>query len=191
MPRQSMAAAAKSNGCSYSSFNQMQVINEAPANIGQRGGGICYGLAVTWLESKLKGNSEGFLDNAKDIEGSSIFARSHLFWRNQDTAMWKQLTGLSYVENKKFDETKTFANWISGSFGMRYFLVHVRGHTMAACGSMFKGVEFFDPNAGIVSSRRSNNIAKCLSDYFATEKIKEAYEAHPQNRVILNVERFI
>jgi hypothetical protein len=205
MPRAAMSAAATANSCSYSSYSQVQEIAKMnniqagliPAAAG--GGGICYGLAVAWLERKLKGGSDKFLSDARDWK-SDVFPRSHLFWANQQNDMWKTLTGLSAAQNenggdkkKNFecpDETSDFVEWIGGSLKTRYFLVHTPGHCMAACGSKTGKLEFFDPNAGIVSSMIASRLVGCLNQYFGAAPMRTAYQTSPFNRVILKVEKF-
>lgn len=60
MPINAMTAAAAANGCTYTPFSQVQLsdrIGDALAPIAalEGGEGICFGLAVTWLEQKMKG----------------------------------------------------------------------------------------------------------------------------------------
>lgn len=165
----------------------------------QGGGGICYGLAVTWLESKLKGTSSAFLHNANQVMSSPIFARSNLIWTNQNNKkMWQDLTGLrpamdedGTAKEKMFDidEMSQFTSWLSSSVSSRYFLVHVPGHTMGACGSKMGKVEFFDPNGGIASSMHASRLAACLTKYFKADEVK-SYKTPVRNRLILTVEKY-
>lgn len=206
---QMMTEAAEQNNCSYKAFSQMVPVTAAGLAPDDGGGGICYGLAVVWLEEKLKANmksgtlgnktSATFLANANN-HGSQVFARSHLFFKNQLSGDWQEQTGLSPAKDeggtakrKVFNaayDLGEFCDWLCAALGDRYFLIHVRGHTMAAVGSSLGRIQFFDPNGGIVSTRFKSRMVGCLTTYFANDRIKESYRTVGTNRLDLAVEKF-
>ncbi len=192
-PSQILRLSARHNGCSsFIPFGQGSVIANTPTRITPQGGGrgICFGLSVAWLEAHLKNTSVNFTADAQNYLGSNVFSRAHLFWENQNSPMWLRLTGLKFIDNEEFDDMQEFTDFVNGSLRTRYCLVKVRKHAMAACGSLLGGITFFDPNAGIVHTSTSRNMARCLSEYFSDLQIKTMYQRVPQNRVILNVDRF-
>jgi hypothetical protein len=205
MPINAMTGAAAASRCTYTPFSQVQLLDligaaMSPIAADAGGSGICFGLAVAWLEQKIKGEQANFVAHTNAFQTSPIASRSHLFWRNQNDDMWKKLAGLSAAKDEEgsektrlFDMSEgaaEFTNWLAAARGTRYFMVGVPGHAMAAYGSRTGTVAFFDPNAGIVSSMSSSRLAACLSAYFAVEKIKNAYKRSPQNRVVLDAKKF-
>lgn len=183
-----MRAYATANGCTAEAFSQVAVIGTTTMKGNDWGiNGICYGLAVAWLEAIKNGKEGGFLDDTRTWTTSNAFARSHLIWRNQrSTGTWQKLVGLTpAVDSDGAEKSKTFpltdqgmlefAHWLSGSGGTRYFLVHVAGHSMAAAGSALGKLKFFDPNGGVVSATWSSSMAAFLKAYFNNEKIYGAY----------------
>jgi hypothetical protein len=205
MPINAMTAAAAASGCTYTPFSQGRLLERigdalAPIADDDGGNGICFGLAVAWLEQKIKGEQANFVAHTNAFQNSPIASRSHLFWRNQNDDMWKTLAGLSAAKDDEgSDKTRNFTmdedaaaftSWLAAARRTRYFMVGVPKHAMAAYGSKMGTVAFFDPNAGIVSSMSSSRLAACLSAYFAVDKIKNAYKRSPQNRVILDVKKF-
>ncbi|NEX64814.1 YopT-type cysteine protease domain-containing protein [Noviherbaspirillum galbum] len=191
--------AAFQNNCNFSAYGQMDAINAHGVGRDEGGGGICYGLSVVWLESKMKGTSSAFLHDANQVMSSPVFARSNLIWKNQrNKKMWQELTGLRPAMDKngaekqrtfELEEMAAFTAWLSSSAGSRYFLVHVPGHTMGACGSKMGKVEFFDPNGGIASSMHASRLAACLTKYFQADEVK-SYKTPVRNKLILTVEKY-
>ena len=204
-----MTEAARASNCDHKAFSQMLPVRASGLAADNGGGGICYGLSVVWLEEKFKKAmtshnlgkkaSAPFLADAAD-HGSKVFARSHLFFTNQLSTDWHAQTGLTPAKDESGtpksrsfgvpDELGKFADWLCAAAGERYFLVHVRGHTMAAVGSRVGRLQFFDPNGGIVSTRFKSRLVTCLTTYFANQKIKEAYREVGTNRLRLTVEKF-
>jgi hypothetical protein len=196
-----LKAAATASGCGYERFSQRAVLNGAGVPAGAEGAnGICFGLAVVWLESKLKRQQDVLLD-AYFPRSSGVFSRAHLLWAGQDSAMWKSMTGLTEAtqsdgsaKSKDFDcgadELPAFCNWLASSRSERYFVVKTPTHAMAACGSRDGPLEFFEPNGGLVSSRTAGNLSACLASYFSDALIKDKYKQQPQNRVVLQVAKF-
>lgn len=203
-----MKAAAQASGCDYSPYNQMAPIaaGALPANDG--GGGICFGLAVTWLEMKLK---EALTDRESrsrkewvqraNSHQTSVFAESHLYWREQNGDLWKERTGLRPATKADGSGQVTFdmadggclpfCKHIGSTLKQGYYLVEIPGHAMAACGNKLGRVQFFDPNAGIVGTFFASKLEKCLSAYFADAFIKTNYKTSPQNHVILTVKTLV
>ena len=60
-------------------------------------------------------------------------------------------------------------------------MLGVPGHMMAAVGNKFGNCYFFDPNCGVVSSSSSNNLARCLQEYFYDETVRKAYGNNQQS----------
>ncbi len=188
-----MSRAARRNGCSFIPFDQGRLIDKAPAYIPPPGGGdgICYGLAVAWLEASLKNTSFNFTANARNYMGSNVFARAHLFWCNQrNSQMWKDLTGLSYLDDKVVYDMRALTRFVGGALRKRYCLIKLPGHSMAAWGSIPSGVTFFDSNSGIVYSANKESIAQCLHEYFYAPTLQTLYNQLPQDKVTFLIERF-
>ena len=198
-----MKAAADASGCSHQPYSQMVSLQGAGVGADMAGGrGICFGLAVTWLEAQMAGTGGDFANSAGDWQGSNVFARSHLMWTNQLSSMWTKLAGLKAATEKDgsskfkfFDagdesEIKRLADWLGGASGSRYFMLSItHKHAMAACGSQTGKLKFFDPNSGTMSSRFASKLAKGMLAYFSDPTIKNAYKNNT-NRVVLDVDKF-
>ena len=87
-----------------------------------------------------------------------------------------------YSEYKQCDvykdkNMKALTDWFCAAKGTRYFLLHTKGHTMAAVGSKFGTLRFFDLNSGVVSTRYRKHLANFMHNYFNDEDIKPHYKA--------------
>ena len=198
-----MKAAAVASGCSHQPYSQMDSLQRAGVDADMQGGkGICFGLAVTWLESQMAGTGGDFARKAGDWQGSAVFARSHLMWINQNSEMWSKLAGLKAATDKDGDskfayfdagdeaDMKKLADWIGNANGSRYFMLSItHKHAMAACGSRTGELKFFDPNSGTMSTRFAGKLAKGMLAYFSDPKIKNAYK-NRTNRVELDVTKY-
>ena len=213
-PPELMAAAAKAFQCKHLSYRQKLIIEKSSLHgktYDEGGNGICYGLAVTWLEEVKRNNlkqTPRFLA-AISVPDGVAFTRAHaIFGMQQESPTWQKMTGLTPAAVKKDDsrwtgddpspgktdmtanrpyedksagegkggpkrqeyylsqeDMKKFTTWLAAAWGTRYFLVHVKGHAMAACGSRRGELAFFDPNGGVVISNAGDNLAKCIRQY--------------------------
>jgi len=203
-----MKPIAEKQGCSYVPFGQMKLIHEVETKVkttlGEGHTGVCYGLAVAWLEAlHNSSDSSTFVKDVSDLENSATFYRSYCAYRHQET--YKSLnsgvlSGENYGAKDKFfgvgaiqqngilkdtNKSKEFAAtsggmdelaaWLCASLSERYFMLHIKGHTMAAIGSKAGQCSFFDPNAGIIYSMNKSKIAKSMLSFFSSQQIKNVY----------------
>jgi len=201
-----LTAAARANKCSYSRFRQIDYVDQLEGQPGA--GGICYGLAVTWLETKMQIDSTDSYTNyfnrpwvtdnqVENRNGCLIFQRSLLFFGQQNAAaaQWQAQTGLMPAldgdgshKQRTFqypNQLSDFVTWLGKARGTRYFLAHMNpargpGHTMAAHGSKTGKMEFFDPNAGIVGTRLHSRLRGCLQDFLSAPQY-DIYKRRRQN----------
>lgn len=82
------------------------------------------------------------------------------------------------------DDLSGFAGWINGSQSMRYFSVHTKNHSMAACGSRNGYLFFYDPNGGIVRSWFPDSFARCLKSYFSNDWLAQQYWSKSEKKSI-------
>ncbi len=181
---------------------QRRIVNPNPEYIPRLGNGrwgengICYGLAVAWLDAVVAGEQDGFLDNVQGPE-SSLINRAHLLYQLQaetaETDGWLRLTRLVPAKDgndehktKKvaFDQLHALANWLKSAARTRYFLLNVQNHAMAAVGSATNSW-FFDPNGGVVQTRFASKLGAFFAHYFGNEKIRNAYKNNGHDHFIL------
>jgi Yersinia/Haemophilus virulence surface antigen len=141
-----LASAARTHKCSYSRFRQLDYVDQLQGQPGA--GGVCYGLAVTWLETKLRIDStDSYTDyfnrpwitdsQVGNRNGGLMFQRSLLFFgqQNADAVHWQTETGLMPARDgdgshkqKTFEypnQLSDFVTWLGKAKGTRYFLVHM------------------------------------------------------------------
>ena len=195
-------------GCTFYKFSQVALIHDLDAGADDPGrDGICYGLAVTWLERHAKGKGDSFFNEVKAWQASSLLDRSRLIYANQKNHnIWQSMTGLQaatakdgttkkheYVIGGGADESTALANWFAAAMGTRYFLLHVKKHSMAAMGSKTGKLHFFDPNSGVATSSNSSQMAAFLLAYFTDEKVNGAYKGMSNlrpNAMLIEAEKF-
>lgn len=203
-----MKPIAEKQGCGYVPFGQSKLIQEVETTVctalGEGHNGICYGLAVAWLEALHKSSdSSAFVKDVSDLENSATFYRSYCAYRHQETYKFLNsgvMSGENYGAKDKFfgvgaiqqngilkdtNKSKTFAAtsggmdelaaWLCASLSKRYFMLSVKGHAMAAIGSKAGQCSFFDPNAGIIYSMSKSKIAKSMFSFFSLQKIRDLY----------------
>lgn len=203
MPIPAMTAAAQANNCAYTVFSQSILVESvAQANGGYFDGraGVCFGLAITWLESRMRGeDDEDYVLNTFTFMESNHYARSHLMWKNQRSDMWEKLASLKPAGGVKTfilsqeahtEEVGKLVRWIRNSSGERFFLLSTHNHALAAYKSPNGRLEFFDPNAGIVSSGDVDQLITCLDTYLDTQRIRESYGVVNVNRITFEVQKF-
>ncbi|RNF29280.1 hypothetical protein NM04_18735 [Massilia aurea] len=81
-----MTPIARDARCDYQPFAQMALLDRVQAGRGalaDGAGGVCYGLAVAWLETMAKKDGD-FLDQVADLEHSSTFYRAYTAHRHQE-----------------------------------------------------------------------------------------------------------
>ena len=193
-----MYFAARTANCNYRPFNQMELLQSIGYNIDYSPpGGLCYGLSTRWLYRKSKNTGTTFLDDVRvwdrrpDFQASAALQQVQL-QHLDDKEMLYSAINLQLARDSSGNEKEEtfnlpqhdgqaaaikFAEWIAKSATRRYFLVSVPRHRMAAVGSRFGKLEFFDPNGGIVTTRSTSHMAQFLHAYFNREDVKRAYRS--------------
>lgn len=200
--------AARQSGCQYVEFSQKDMISilmmEDVLQRGQAGyDGMCFGLSVAWGAARLKGiPSDIYLERILNWNtASSLLGHAHLLQVNQlqpyDT--WNRMAGLKLAKKDGLSKSDSFrydlegmkklAAWLGHSTQRRFIRLDAPRHTMGACGSRMGVLEFFDPNAGVISSRFASKLAHCLFDYFNDPHIKTAYKSN-LGAVILDAQKY-
>lgn len=91
-----MTPIASQAGCHYQPFSQKVLLEGVQEKVVQLGGapvkvgrlqdgadGVCYGLAVAWLETMQRKGGD-FIAQVADLESSSLFYRAYVAFRHQD-----------------------------------------------------------------------------------------------------------
>lgn len=196
-PTEIMADIAAQNGCTSEPYSQIAVLKNVLIPGMKGGDGICHGLSVAWLEAIKNGRDGGFLHEAsQNWSTGQAFARSYHIWNMQfQEEQWQKLVGLTpALDQDNLEKEKEFqidqqsmllfAHWLRAGIGTRYFLISVKGHAMAAAGSSTGKLKFFDPNAGVVTTKSASNLANFLSAFLNNELMRSHYFPYKNGRRI-------
>ncbi|MGK0482519.1 MAG: hypothetical protein ACJAQ3_002499 [Planctomycetota bacterium] len=194
-----MKNVAKMAKCkSERSFSQMEGLPK-PSKEGKPGDfestAICWGLCAEWLKYMD-------LDKEKDFWNELKKCKS---WDFDKALEKKNLLGTCYDRfTKQREQREALNEWVKDSqktvrvtasqssdgelhkwckdLAVGYYLIDVggktSGHSMAMVVKKGQKVVFFDPNGGVVSTKKMTDLEHFFDYYFANPKIERAYAGH-------------